>query len=204
MNKKHLNEKLDDLFRRASYKLDRFKEEAKGVAAIEFAFIAPLMLIMYIGTMEISNAVSANRKLSRVSSTIGDLLTQDSCLTSANIADIVKVADDIMYPYDNVVAIQLNGVQIDAAGIPKVVWSKGYNGATELAVNTIYTVPDKIKTPENFLVAAKIEMGYVPTIGWIKPAAHSTISIDDAPINMAEEMFLRPRVGDVVTIDGAC
>ncbi len=106
------------------------------------------MLIMYIGTMEISNAVSANRKLSRVSSTIGDLLTQDSCLTSANIADIVKVADDIMYPYDNVVAIQLNGVQIDAAGIPKVVWSKGYNGATELAVNTIYTVPDKIKTPE--------------------------------------------------------
>lgn len=195
-----INAKLNDYFRRTSYLLGRFKDEAKGVAAIEFAFIAPLMLIMYIGTMEISNAVAANRKLSRVSSTLGDLLTHASCYTDANIADIIKVTDDIMYPYDNVVAIQLNGVLI-TNGVAKVQWSKAYNGATALADNTVYTVPDKIKIDDNFLLAAKIEMGYSPTIGWIKPDGKTSINIDNAPINMAEEMFLRPRIGSSVTLN---
>lgn len=192
--------KLDDYFRRTSYLFSRFKDEAKGVAAIEFAFIAPLMLIMYVGTMEISNAVSANRKLSRVSSTIGDLLTQASCFSDDKISDIIKVTDDIMYPHDNTVGIQLNGVQI-TAGVPKVVWSRGYNGALALAADTVYDIPDKIKIDGNFLLAAKIEMGYSPAIGWIKPDGKSSISIDDSPINMSEEMFLRPRVGDDVKID---
>ncbi len=203
MKNKFLKAKLNDYLGRTSYLLGRFKDEAKGVAAIEFAFIAPLMLIMYVGTMEISNAVSANRKLSRVSSTVGDLLTQATCFTDAKISDIIKVTDDIMYPYDNVVAIQLNSVKIES-GVAKVEWSRGYNGATQLAAGTVYEVPAKIKIEGNYLLAAKIEMGYSPAVGWIKPDGKTSITIDDAPINMAEEMFLHPRVGDKVEIKGSC
>lgn len=203
MKKTFSNTKLDDYLRRTSYLLHRFKDEAKGVAAIEFAFIAPLMLIMYVGTMEVSNAVSANRKLSRVSSTVGDLLTQATCYTDAKIQDIIKVTDDIMYPYDNVVAIQLNSVKIEN-DIAKVEWSRGFNGAVPLSPGTVYDVPAKIKINGNYLLAAKIEMGYSPAIGWIKPDGKTSISIDDAPINMSEQMFLRPRVGDKIEIQGTC
>ena len=119
------------------------------------------------------------------------------------ISDIIKVTDDIMYPYDNVVAIQLNSVKIES-GVAKVEWSRGYNGATQLAAGTVYEVPAKIKIEGNYLLAAKIEMGYSPAVGWIKPDGKTSITIDDAPINMAEEMFLHPRVGDKVEIKGSC
>ncbi len=203
MNHANLINITKDYARRASYFVSRFKEETKGVAAIEFAFIAPLMLVMYVGTMEISNAVSANRKLSRVSSTLGDLLTQSECFTDDTLADIVKVADDIMYPYENQLSIQLNGV-LTTDGVSKVQWSRAYGLATPLATGTEYVVPDKIKIDDNFLVAAQIKMSYTPSVGWITTGSKSTIKKDISALDMSEEMFLRPRIGDTVEIKTSC
>lgn len=203
MRHSKLLKKTQDYARRTRYLVSRFKEETQGVAAIEFAFIAPLMLVMYVGTLEISNAVAANRKLSRVSSTLGDLLTQSECFTNSTLADIIKVTDDIMYPYDNTLSIQLNGV-LTTSGVTKVVWSRGYNGAPQLTAGAQYTIPDKIKIDDNFLVAAKIDMSYSPTIGWITTGAKSTIKKDNTAMSMSEEMFLRPRIGDDVEIKTSC
>ncbi|WP_075995394.1 TadE/TadG family type IV pilus assembly protein [Salaquimonas pukyongi] len=103
-----------------------FRDDIKGVAAIEFAFIAPLMLLLYVGTIEISGALSANRKLSRVSSTLGDLLTQAECFTDPVLNDIIKIADDIMYPYSNSLKIRLTGILIDNG-------TRRYNGGAATA-----------------------------------------------------------------------
>ncbi|MGB7335220.1 MAG: TadE/TadG family type IV pilus assembly protein [Salaquimonas sp.] len=189
--------------RRSSYLMGRFKEETKGVAAIEFAFIAPLMLVMYIGTLEISNAVSANRKLSRVSSTVGDLLTQAECFSDTTLNDIVEISGDIMYPYTNAVKIEINGVLI-TSGTAKVQWSRAWNGGVTKAVGAPYTVPNKIKIDDNFLLAAKIQMAYKPTIGWLTTGDKFTVKTDTSAINMSEEMFLRPRIGNDIRIETAC
>ncbi len=187
---------------RAGYLATRFGQETKGVAAIEFAFLAPLMLLMYVGTMEVSNAVSANRKLSRVSSTVGDLLTQTTCYTDATLTDIMKIADDIMFPFSDTLKIQINGVKV-VGGVPKVQWSRGYYGALQLATGANYTVPDKIKVEGNFLVAAKIDMNYAPAIGWLTYGTGNNLNRDNSAITMKEEMFLRPRIGDTITLN-AC
>lgn len=192
-----------DHARRMRYLAWRFKEEARGVAAIEFAFIAPIMLVMYVGTMEISNAVSANRKLSRVSSTLGDLLTQAECFTDSTLNDIVEIADDIMFPYSNTLSIQLNGVQIDN-DVAKVEWSRAWGTMTPLATGTNYSVPQKIMTNGNFLVAAKIKMTYNPAIGWLTQGSNFTLKRDESALQMSEEMFLRPRIGDDVEIKSSC
>lgn len=203
MKHNNLVSKAKDYSARAQYLLKRFKDEVEGVAAIEFAFIAPLMLVMYVGTMEISNAVSANRKLSRVSSTVGDLLTQSECYTQSTLDDIVKVAEDIMYPYDNTLSIQLNGV-LTESGVSEVQWSRAWGLMTPLADGTEYVVPDKIKIDGNFLVAAKITMSYTPAIGWITTDKKSTIKKTSSALDMSEEMFLRPRIGDKVEIKASC
>lgn len=191
--------------RRTGASLRRFRAEVAGVAAIEFAFLAPLMLLMYVGTIEVSAAVTVNRKLSRVASTIGDLITQqnadnvNNCIAESDITDIISIADDILFPYTNPMAIVVSNVQVKAGG-PEVVWSRANSLGTALSAGDGYVVPDKIKTTGIYLLATKVTMGYSPSFGWVNLDSKRHVSVSDEPINMEEEIFLRARLDDQVTI----
>ena len=52
-----------------------FAGNRRGVAAIEFALIAPLLLVMYFVTMEIAPAIDSNKKVGRAASMIADVVT---------------------------------------------------------------------------------------------------------------------------------
>ena len=79
-----------------------FKKDSKGVAAVEFALIAPILLLLFIGTIEISLMIAVDRKISRTSSSIADLIAQGGFSannTEAEIRAIFGMTDRIMYPY---------------------------------------------------------------------------------------------------------
>lgn len=188
--------------------VDKFCKETKGVAAVEFAFLAPLMLLMYLGTLEVSNAVSANRKLSRSAYTVGDLITQftssNSCMTKLQMNKIVAISDKIMYPYTHNMEITLTGISI-ASGANKVEWSEAYNGALTHAKGTVYpTLPSEISTSDGFIVAAKIKMNYKPFFGFTEFSSDGDLSFDASAIPMQEELFLRPRILDTLEIKSSC
>lgn len=176
--------------------VDRFAAEVRGVAAVEFAFIAPIMLLLFVGTIELSAGVSVNRKLSRLSSTISDLVTQSQQLTCNDIEKIMDVSAKVMYPYDeNQVTIIVTGIDIDAGGDAEVEWSQSRPSGNAFTPGSSYTVPSTIRTPNSFLVAARITTSYSPSFGWASYNATEGISFDNTAIPMEEEIFLRPRIG---------
>lgn len=63
-----------------------------GVAAIEFAFVAPVMIALYIGLAEVSLLISADRNVSHSASVAGDLATQEASLDQDEIEDIFNAA----------------------------------------------------------------------------------------------------------------
>ena len=50
--------------------LRRFGVHTKGAIAIEFAMIFPIMITIYFGVVEMSNALAANRKVTMLTSTV--------------------------------------------------------------------------------------------------------------------------------------
>lgn len=177
----------------------RMRTDERGVAAVEFAFIAPLLIVLFVGTIELSAAVATNRKLSRLSSTLSDLVTQSQSLTSTDVDNIMNVSAKVMYPYPATgVKMTLTGITI-ASGTAKVDWSKARN-ATALAKNTNYTVPAKIKKDGTYLVAAKVSVDYVPSFGWPSITGFK-LNFTRTAIPMEEEIFLRPRIGNGVTVN---
>lgn len=186
--------------------LERFRDEIKAVAAIEFAFLAPVMLLMYVGTIEISAAMSANRKLSRVASTVGDLMTQMDCYTNADVNDILEIADEIMFPYNNALAITITGIQVTSSG-GEVVWSRS-NGGGGAPAGSPHAVPNGINTEGIFLVSASVSMSYAPATGWFffqeREGKTGRLGKNTGAIEMSEELFLRPRIGNSVTVGGGC
>ncbi|TIO04469.1 MAG: pilus assembly protein, partial [Mesorhizobium sp.] len=72
-------------------KAARFCLDRRGVAAIEFAFIVPVLLIMYFITMEASQAIETSKKVSRIGSMVADLVTQQTSVTKADLDAIMKI-----------------------------------------------------------------------------------------------------------------
>ncbi len=97
-----------NLFSKSMAPLKRFQNKvisfvynSKAVAAVEFALIAPILLILFIGTVEISLLVAVDRKLSRTSSSIADLVAQYDTHSDDEIRAILGVTERIMYPYQD-------------------------------------------------------------------------------------------------------
>ena len=176
----------------------RFREDCRGVAALEFALIAPIMIMLFVGTLEVSAAVSVNRKVSRISSVIGDLVTQSTDLSSTDIANIMDVSTDIMKPYSNTVKIRI--VMIQVSGTTASVVRSCNKNWTNVAVGSAYTVPTAIKTDGTFLVAARVQTDYQPMVGWARYSEAAGISFDNTSVTMDEEIFLRPRIGSSVNV----
>jgi Flp pilus assembly protein TadG len=183
----------------------RFRRGERGVAAVEFAFIAPIMLLLFVGTLELSSGISVNRKLSRLSSTLSDLVTQSQSLSCSEVDDIMKAASKVIFPYDETkVKIILTGVNIDAAGAAKVEWSRAKNAAPHANGAAYAGVPSLIKVPNTFLVSAKVMTEYVPSFGWAQFSGSSGLSFSRDAINMDEEIFLRPRMSSKTTATTPC
>lgn len=85
-------------------KIQGFRKDSEGVAAVEFALISPILLLLFIGTIEVSLMIAVDRKISRTSSAIADLIAQgglSAANTEAEIRSIFGMTDEIMFPYVN-------------------------------------------------------------------------------------------------------
>lgn len=74
-------------------------KDMRGVAAIEMAIIFPVMIILYIGLVDITNLLMVNRRVTLTTSTLADLVTQaDSTITMADIDGVFESARSIFEP----------------------------------------------------------------------------------------------------------
>lgn len=93
--------------REAGRTLLEFLRGRKGVAAVEFALILPLMLLLYVGGAEVTTLLTIDRKVSRAASTLTDLLSQDavtliagdSSTYDAQAANIMDASRAIIEPF---------------------------------------------------------------------------------------------------------
>ena len=67
-----------------------------GVAAIEFALIAPVMLIMYMGMAEVTMLITTDRSVSHTAAVVADLVTQDDAIDDTEMEDILNAAIAVM------------------------------------------------------------------------------------------------------------
>ena len=182
-----------------------FLADRRGVAAIEFALIAPLLLSMYFVTMEVAQGIEANKKVGRAGSMVADLVTQQQSITKAELDAIMKIGESILQPYHrSPPKIVITGIKITDETTPKVLvdWSRQLvNGAysAEATKGSPTTVPNALKVKGTYLVRVESYLAYKPVITWAaadKPALGLTAAFDG--ISMRETYHLRPRMSQEV------
>lgn len=191
---------------RAAGLLRRAAADRKGVAAIEFAFIAPLLLTMYFVTMEIAPAIDANKKVGRAASMIADLVTQQQSISKSEVEAIMSIGEATLNPYSRTqLKVVITAIRISNDDVPtvKVAWSrKMVDGAfsQDAAKDSTTTVPETLRIKGSFLVRVETSLNYRPIITWTASEKQTTgllAAFDN--INMKETYYLRPRMS--ATID---
>jgi Flp pilus assembly protein TadG len=166
----------------------RFAGDARGVSAVEFALILPLMMTLYLGGTEISQAITASRKVTLVSRTVADLVSQYSSVSTTDINNILAASSAIISPFSSTkLATTISCIKIDNSGNATVTWSDTLGG-TKRTTGSSITLPSALAVPNTTLIMTEATYTYEPTIGYV---ITGTMSLKD-------QMYMRPRLSDTV------
>lgn len=174
--------------------LIRFRRDRRGVSAVEFALIAPLLISTYFALAVLSGAMMAERKASHVASAIGDLVAQSTVLHDADFTDIFSIANTVMAPFDTTstaLKMRVSSIGQDANGAVKVLWSKPQNMT---ALSGAYTgLPAGLISNGQTIILSEV------TYTYNSPVSSFVQSIIPNALTFTEHFYLKPRQSDSVT-----
>lgn len=164
-------------------RLRQFRDDIRAVAAVEFALILPLLLTLYLGTIEAATLYSADHKVATVASTMADLVSrQRGEISTATLDKYFEAAETIMRPYATSGLVQVVSLlSIDANGVAKVKWSRAHGtGGTERLADSTFPLEATseinvlARGTNGWLVASEMTYAHQPLFGYILP---STITL---------------------------
>lgn len=152
-------------------KLRRCRQD-DGVAAIEFALILPMLAIMFIGTVELSQVITLDRRVTQTANATADLVARaESKISQTEITDIMKAGSYIVAPFSqNPLKITVRNVTTSPsdAGTAKQSWTCSFNGSGSLlacsCTNIGYTLPAGLVGTNDSVVISQATYDYKPLV----------------------------------------
>jgi Flp pilus assembly protein TadG len=71
----------------------------RGAVLVEAAIVFPILILIFVGMVEFSQAFTARRRVQAVAATAADLVAQNATVTTADLNDIVSAGSQLMTPF---------------------------------------------------------------------------------------------------------
>jgi Flp pilus assembly protein TadG len=170
--------------------------DCRGIAAIEFAVIGPVMLLLFFGTLEFSSAIAVDRKVTLVSRTLADLTSQSISVSNTDLANFTTTGKAMMTPYTTtpLASTPLNAtiteLWIDpATGNARVQWSQG---SAPRATSSVVAISSNLIAKDStgnviagqYLIYSEVNYTYIPAVGY---------KMAKAGITLRDSAYTRPR-----------
>lgn len=162
-----------------SLRLRQLGTDCNAVAATEFAIVVPFMLLLYIGGVELGDAMSLSVKVSKTAHTVADLVSQNTQLTTSKMQDILSASTATIAPYrvtggagQSLITVTISEVATDSNGKATVQWSRSFNGttiSTGRAAGQTMTLPQALTGTQNnnvSLILSEVAYAYTPNLGY--------------------------------------
>lgn len=179
--------------------LRAFRHAQQGVAAVEFALVVPIMLVIYMGTLEASSLIAMDRKVQSVAGAVGDLVARaDKTLSETRVRDYFRAASGIMTPNDaNGVEQIVTAVNVSSTGVTTIAWSRAYKNGSYLTT-TRRVVGQSFPLPAEMIaiskgrqvIAGEAIQPYRPILGLVF----------DQTVNLYRSSFYLPRFEGTITL----
>ncbi len=165
------------------------------MAAVEFALILPIMVVLWIGGVELTQGLSIDRRINNLDSAVGDLVARRKTIAVSDISAIFAIAPGAMFPYSSTgIQMRVTAVSIDGSQNGKVTWSCASGTTTYTKNQTMNTlVPATLRVANTQIIMSEVFYTYKPAVGY-------TIT---GNINLNDRMYFVPRLVDAVPLTGS-
>jgi Flp pilus assembly protein TadG len=141
--------------------LRQIVRDERGTAAAEFAFLLPIMLMLFIGAVEMTNVLRLDRKVVSAALTTADLVTQRRSISNAELDDVLRAAELIVEPFStSALSVGVASVRFHQdTGAGSVDWTRSLNGGS---VPDATTVAASVATPGDSVIVVRASYSYTP------------------------------------------
>jgi Flp pilus assembly protein TadG len=177
-----------------------FLRDASGVAAVEFAYLVPLLMLMTFGTFEMARGLIVHKRFQRATAMVGDLVSREEQLGSTRsqavsaLDGIMRSVAHVMSPYSvtplKMVITQLRALPSDAT-VTNVEWTYGYQATPSVNCGSQKAMPaTNMVTAGNAAIVVEAQYQYTPLLTNIIPGLVKQM-------NWSDTMTFSPRYGSV-------
>ena len=161
----------------------RLGGDLRGVSAVEFALLAPVMFAFYFGLAEFCQGYMAQKRMGHASAVVADLVAQSDAIKSSQMTDMFKVGDLVMQPFSSSPLKQrASSLTRDTYGVVRVDWSQGV-GMSARSTGSTVTIPVGLIENGESLVMTEATYDYDSPVDYLMP----TIT------RFSQTYYLRPR-----------
>jgi Flp pilus assembly protein TadG len=168
----------------------RFIASTRGVAAIEFAMIMPVLMVIFLGSYDGGRAIAVYMKVRSATYTLDAITNQYTTIQSSDMQAIVGATSVVLAPYSSTpVVVVISQIKINTGGKATVSWSYALNG-TPLAQGSTATIPAGLVASGNtcgtypcYLIFGQVSYTYTPLFGFFGSGG----------ITLADSLYVTPR-----------
>lgn len=180
------------LMQKLSSRLRHFFKDERAVSAVEFALLLPVMILIYAGVADVSRGVDANRKVNRVASVVGDLVSRQISVFPAQLDDIFMIGASIMLPSAKSPEIKISFLKVEriqngANFKVTLEWSRKTRSFDDKRGMGPTEVPENLRREAMNYIRVETQYTYQPLLSVVLPS-----------INMDEVYFVSPRYSDII------
>lgn len=189
---------LSNLRLRNKYRSSVLKDQ-KGVAAMEFALIAPILVVLLLGSVDAVFALTAKRKVALATQSVADLAARESDVDRSDLDAIAQLGRLILTPFDvSQSRISVAGIRVDGTGRTATVeWSRASGtNATAPSAGTQINLQSPLGVG-TFLVFAETELPYRTILGFLENQTFGNRGLTF--FTLADDAYFQARNGTEVT-----
>jgi len=170
------------------------RRDERGIAAVEFAMVVPIMFFLLVGAVEFSQALTVDRRVTQSASATADLIARapPQGMSVIQVDSELRIIEQLIQPYDlarltvRIASVKANAVPGNPGAVNYVVdWSRDNRGATPYSRNSSYTgIPQGLLVAGESIIVAEATYNYTPLI--------FNYFIQNA-FNLEERFYLKPR-----------
>jgi Flp pilus assembly protein TadG len=140
----------------------RLWQEKSALAAVEFAFVLPVMLTFFLGLLEAGQALGCRANVTNMASIGADLVAQESTVNDADMTNVFNALSAMLFPNDpSHASITIYSIVDNGSTTGSVAWSCTKSGSSSVAGPT---TPPAGSTGGSIIAASNLVNG-VPTYG---------------------------------------
>lgn len=163
----------------------RLARDERGISAVEFALLAPLLIAFYLGMAEFCQGYMAQKRMGHVAAMVADLVAQEEVVSTSNLDDIFSIGGLIMKPFSTATLKMRVSNVTRTSGVAKVTWSRG-NGMLAHTPGTVVTLPADLLIDGQSVIVSEATYDYDSPADYLMPSI----------TKFTHTYYLRPRTSD--------